>query len=385
MSWVEIDRSRLLHNVEVFRKAIAPETDLMAVVKSNAYGHGLDLISETLQDAVDWFGVDSLGEALDVVAKAPSKPVLILGFSPPESCDTIVEREFRQVVYREDVVEALSEAAVRQGRTARVHLKIETGTNRQGVPVDQVVEFARTAARRPGIEIEGAYTHFSNIEDTLDPSFAMLQVERFRQALRGLAQAGIRPSAVHAAATAGILLYPDTHFSMVRLGIGAYGVWPSRETRLAARERGLAPVLMPVMTWKTRIVQLKNVARGDYVGYGQSFQAPRAMTLGVAPVGYYEGYDRLLSGSGRALIRGKHASVVGRVAMNMTMLDVTDTGADLDEEVVLIGRQGNEEILADELAAKTGTIAYEVLARINPLLRRIPLTDVPNDAPAGEQ
>lgn len=375
ISWVEISTTRLLANIESFRKAIQPSTRLMVVVKSNAYGHGLDLVSRTAAPAVDWFGVDSLNEAVIVSQHAPSKPVLILGFSPPDQSEAIVGSGFRQVVYRDDVVEALSVAACRLGTTARLHLKIETGTNRQGVPLDEIVGFALRAAAHPGVEIEGAYTHFSNIEDTLDPSFAMLQVERFQTALAGLRKAGIRPREIHAAATAGILLYPLTHFSMVRLGIGAYGIWPSRETRLAARERGMVPELEPVMTWKTRIVQLKEVAPGDYVGYGQSFQAGRRMTLAVIPVGYYEGYDRRLSGSGRALVRGKHVNVVGRVAMNMTMLDVTDVGASVDEEVVLLGTQGAHYVSADELAQKTGTIAYEVIARINPLLERRPVRE----------
>ena len=370
ISWVEIDHKALLKNVETFRKTLTSDTRLMAVVKSNAYGHGLELVSETLADSVDWFGVDSLTEAVAVSRHAPSTPTLILGFSNPEQAEIIVGNGFRQVVYREDIVRALSVAAVRLGVTAKLHLKIETGTNRQGVPLDDVVRFALNASERPGLEIEGAYTHFSNIEDTLDPSFAMLQVERFEEALGRLAEAGIRPREVHAAATAGILLYPQTHFTMVRLGIGAYGLWPSREARLAAREKGVAPELRPVMTWKTRVVQLKQVDAGEYVGYGQAFQAGRPMTLAVIPVGYYEGYDRRLSGSGRALVRGKHVNVVGRVAMNMTMLDVTGVGAALDDEVVLLGRQGDQEVSADELAEKTGTIAYETVARINPLLER---------------
>jgi alanine racemase len=356
----------------------------MAVVKSNAYGHGLDIVAESLRDSVDWFGVDSLPEAAQVAPHAPSKPILVLGFSPPEDSDTIVANGFRQVVYRKDSVEALSGAAIRQGRTARLHLKIETGTNRQGVPLEELVAFATDASARPGIEIEGAYTHFSNIEDTLDSSFAMLQLQRFQDALSRLEAAGIRPREIHAAATAGILLYPATQFGMVRLGIGAYGIWPSRETRLAAREKGVTPGLKPVMSWKTRIVQLKDIRPGDYVGYGLSFEASRPMTLAVIPVGYYEGYDRRLSGNGRALVRGKPAGVVGRVAMNMTMLDVTDTGAALDDEVVLIGRQGDQEILADELAEKIGTISYEVVARVNPLLERRLVGETPPDS-EGEQ
>ena len=370
ISWVEINASRLLGNIRTFRNALESDTRLMAVVKSNAYGHGLDLVSETLTSEVDWFGVDSLDEAIAVSKHAPSTPTLILGFSRPDQSEAIARYGFRQVVYREDVVDALSEAALGQGVTVKLHLKIETGTNRQGVPVGDVVRFAQYAAQKPGVEIEGAYTHFSNIEDTLDPSFAMLQVERFEQALAQLAEVGIRPPEVHASATAGILLYPQTHFTMVRLGIGAYGIWPSRETRLAVREKGFAPELQPAMTWKTRIVQLKEIAGGDYVGYGQAFKAGRPMTLAVIPVGYYEGYDRRLSGRGRALVCGKHVDVVGRVAMNMTMLDVTDAGARVDDEVVLLGRQGDQEVSADELADRTGTIPYEVVARINPLLER---------------
>jgi alanine racemase len=373
MSWVEIDRSRLLENIATFRDALNDTTRLMAVVKSNAYGHGLRLVSETVRDGVDWFGVDSLPEALGVAAVAPDKPVLILGFTPPDQSDAIVRNGFRQVVYRRDTLGSLSESAVRLGRAARVHLKIETGTNRQGIPLEEVVRFAEEASGLPYIEVEGAYTHFSNIEDTLDPAFAMLQVARFTEAIERIAAAGIEITHTHAAATAGILLYRETHFSMVRLGIGAYGIWPSRETRLAAREKGIRPVLKPVMSWKTRVVQLKDVGEGEYVGYGQAFQAPRPMRIAVIPVGYYEGYDRRLSSAARALVGGKPAAVVGRVAMNMTMLDVTGTNVGLDDEVVLIGRQGGQEILADELAEKIGTIAYEVVSRVNPLLERRPV------------
>ena len=157
---------------------------------------------------------------------------------------------------------------------------------------------------------------------------------------------------------------------MVRVGIGAYGIWPSRETQIAARERGRQLSLAPVLTWKTQVAQVKSIQSGDYVGYGLTYQARRAMQVVVLPVGYYDGYDRELSNSGRALIHGEHVPVIGRVAMNMTMLDVTDTGAQVDEEVVLLGRQGNAEIRAEELAEKIGTIPYEVVSRINPLIAR---------------
>jgi alanine racemase len=299
-----------------------------------------------------------------------SKPVAILGHTPPEQANEVVDNRYRQVLYRLDVAKALNESARRFQMTAKVHLKIETGTNRQGIPVAELPSFLAELKKLPGLEIEGAYTHFANIEDTLDPSFAEFQIKNFREALGILNGLGIRPPKVHASATAGTLLYEHADFTMVRVGIGAYGIWPSRETQLAARERGRRLSLLPILSWKTRVVQVKNVNAGDHVGYGLTYRASRPMKLVVLPIGYYDGYDRKLSNSGRALIHGQPASVVGRVAMNMTMLDVTDIGAQVDDEVVLIGRQGNAEIRLEEMAEKIGTIPYEVAARINPLIPR---------------
>lgn len=369
-SWLEISGEAIRHNLATFRDVLADGTSLMVVVKANAYGHGIEMVSREVAETADWFGVDAVDEAIAAERAAPGKPILILGYAETCSAETIVGKGFRQVVYRMDGAEALSRAAVAAGRTVRVHLKIETGTNRQGVPIEEVAGFGRAVAALPGVEVEGMYTHFANIEDTLDPSYARLQLSRFHDAVKALDQVGIRPTQIHGAATAGILLYPETHFTMVRLGIGAYGVWPSRETQIAARERGRAAMLEPAMTWKTRIAQLKRIEPGEYVGYGLSFQATRPTTLAVIPVGYSEGYDRKLSGSGQALVRGHRVPVVGRVAMNMTMLDVTDAEAEADDEVVLLGRQGGAEITADDLADRIGTISYEVLARINPLLER---------------
>ncbi len=369
-SWIEVSGDRLRQNLKTFRSVLAEGTNLMVVVKANAYGHGLEAVSGAVIDQADWFGVDSVAEALAVAQVAPGKPILILGHSKESDARTIVEHGFRQVIYRQDLAQALSEAARASGKRASVHVKVETGTNRQGVGPAEIVSFGEGVAALPEVEIEGVYTHFANIEDTLDPSFAQMQLELFNQAVEGLTSAGIRPSQVHAAATAGILLYPETHFTMVRLGIGAYGIWPSRETRVAERERGRQVELLPVLTWKANIAQLKTIAAGEYVGYGLAFQAGRETTLAIIPVGYYEGYDRRLSSTGRALVGGKPVPVVGRVAMNMMMLDVTDAAPSLDDEVVLLGRQGDAEITAEELAEKIGTIPYEVLARINPLLER---------------
>lgn len=370
LSWVDIDPERLKKNIETFRSITVPGSALMVVVKANAYGHGLETVAPVVAEHADWLGVNCIDEALAITRLGISKPVAILGHTPPEQANEVVHNRYRQVLYRLDVAKALNESARRFQMTAKVHLKIETGTNRQGIPVAELPSFLAELKKLPGLEIEGAYTHFANIEDTLDPSFAEFQIKNFREALGILNGLGIRPPNVHASATAGTLLYEHADFTMVRVGIGAYGIWPSRETQLAARERGRRLSLLPILSWKTRVVQVKDVKAGDHVGYGLTYRASRPMKLVVLPIGYYDGYDRKLSNSGRALIHGQPASVVGRVAMNMTMLDVTDIGAQIDDEVVLIGRQGNAEIRLEEMAEKIGTIAYEVAARINPLIPR---------------
>lgn len=371
LSWVEVDTARIRANIDAFRGLAAPDTAIMVVVKANAYGHGLNVVAPVAAEGGNWLGVNCLDEALAITKLGITNRIAILGHTAPGEAGIAVRNDYRQGLYRLDVAEALSIAAQSLGRTANVHIKIETGTNRQGVAVAELEDFVRAVLNFPGLKIEGVYTHFANIEDTLNPSFAQLQLRRFNQALGVLDRLGVRPTQIHAAATAGALLYPETNFTMIRIGIGAYGIWPSRETQLAARERGRQISLSPVLNWKTRVAQIKKVCAGDYVGYGLSFQASRPMRVGVLPVGYYDGYDRKLSNSGRVLINGQAVPVIGRVAMNMMMIDITDAAAEIDDEVVLLGRQGNAEIRAEEVAEKAGTIPYELLSRINPLLPRV--------------
>jgi len=374
LSWIEIDTERLRQNIDVFRTVMSPGTAMMAVIKANAYGHGLEAVAPIAAERADWLGVNCIDEALAVSRLDISKPIAILGHTPVDQIEDVVRNGYRQVLYRPDVAIALSKAGEKLGVRAKAHLKIETGTNRQGVSVESLPSFLDSVGKLPSLEIEGVYTHFANIEDTLDPSYAQAQVRKFRAALELLQRAGIRPQYIHTSATSGALLYAEMNFTMVRIGIGAYGIWPSRETQLAARERGRLLTLDPVLTWKTRVAQVKDVSAGDYVGYGLTYRAGRPMRLVVLPIGYYDGYDRKLSNSGRALIHGQPAPVVGRIAMNMTMLDVTDIGAEPDDEVVLIGRQGEAEIRVEELAEKIGSISYEVVSRINPRIPRLAMS-----------
>ena len=358
-SWIEIDTERLHENVRLFRRLLGSGTKLMAVVKANAYGHGAGLIAPLLRNEIEWFGVDSLEEAEELSAVGIHEPILILGHTEPKDAERIVSGGFRQVLFRRDVAEALSKAAKKRKRTAIVHLKVETGLNRLGVEprdVEGLIEGLE------GLEVEGVYTHFADVEDP-ESTFYQNQIERLREAVATLPG----PLVVHASPTAGALLHPESSLALARVGIGIYGIWPSPETRRAAEGLG---VLSPVLTWKSRLVQVKTVPAGGTVGYDVTYRASTERRIAVVPVGYYDGFDRRLSNRGRVLVGGKRAPVVGRVAMNMFMVDVTEVDAREGDEVVLIGDQGEESVTADDLAETIGTIAYEVLSRLSPCLPR---------------
>src|SRR3990172_6252724 len=225
LSWIEIDTARIRANIEAFRSLTGQATAVMAVVKANAYGHGLDLVAPVAAERAEWLGVNCLEEALAISKLGVRNRIAILGHTALEAVETAVRPEYRPVLSRLAVAPGLSKAAQRLSSTADGHIKIETGTNRQGVAVSELEDFVRAVLKLPGLNMEGVYTHFANIEDTLDPSFAQLQLRRFDEGLAVLGRLGVRPAHVHAAATAGALLYPKTNFTMVRIGIGAYGVW----------------------------------------------------------------------------------------------------------------------------------------------------------------
>jgi alanine racemase len=318
--------------------------------------------------------VHSLEEGLEIRALGEKRPVLVLGHVPLSALGEAVAHDLDLTLYNLESLEALARLDRERlgGRPIRVHLKVETGTGRQGVLPGELEGFARRLRALPGAELAGVSTHFANIEDTLNHGYAERQIARFQQARATLKGLGLEPPLVHAACTAAGILFPETHHTLVRAGIGVYGLWPSRETYLSAL-LGHRPVpeLKPVLSWKTRIAQLKTLPEGSYVGYGCTFKTTRATRLAVLPVGYADGYDRALGNTAHVLVAGKRAAVIGRVSMNMCMTDVTDIPrAGLEKEVVLLGGSGEERISAETLATWAGTISYEVVTRISPLLER---------------
>jgi alanine racemase len=370
-TWVEISKKALLHNIGVFRKNIGKNVKIAAVVKADAYGHGLKEIMPLLKNKVDLLAVDNIDEALIIRKINGSIPILILGYTTLANLSLPIENNISFVVYNMESLKKI--VSLKLKKLAKIHLKIETGLNRQGISKNKLPSLLKYIKNhKDSFLLEGAYTHFANVEDTLDPSFAKRQLAEFKKSLKVIKKEGFRPPLIHCAASAGTLLYPETHFSMVRVGFGIYGWWMSIETRvsLLAQKRDLD--LRPVLTWKSIVAQIKDIDVGESVGYGRSWFATRKTKIAIIPVGYSDGYDRKLSNIGRVIINGVHADVVGRVAMNMIMVDVTDVKKiKLEDEVALLGNKDGLKVSADEIAKKIGTINYEVVSRINPLLPRI--------------
>ena len=378
LNWVEIDAGAIRNNLREFRRRLAEGTRLGAVVKSNAYGHGMPEVARIAgQAGIDWLCVNNAEEGVRLRRAGFSEPVLVMGYVPLGDLEPVVEHDLRIVVYNLETLGGLEEAAAARNRRVAVHLKLETGTHRQGVPPDEVPAWAARIRRSEWLDLEGLSSHFANIEDTTDHGFAETQIAEFDRARQFLREEGLEPPLCHAACSAAALLFTRTHLDLARIGISMYGLWPSRETYVSCAERGQPRLdLRPALAWKTRIAQVKDVPEGAFVGYGCTFRTTRPSRIAVLPVGYFEGYDRGLSGVAHVLVRGRRAPVRGRVCMNICMVDVTDVeGAMLEDEVVLLGSQGNERISAEQVAEWCGTISYEVVSRIHPSLSRVVVGD----------
>lgn len=377
-TWIEVSRPALCHNLDLFRSLRTPGTRLLAVVKANAYGHGIELVARTCVEAgVEMLGVHSSDEVLALRQAGISGPVLLMGYLTAGQVAAVVDSEVEVLVSTVEVLDALQAHAQRLGRPLAVHLKVDTGTNRQGVPPAEAPEMARAAAKR-GLRVTGVATHFANIEDTTDHTFAYRQLARFCEAVEAVRAIARTEVVAHAACSAAALLFREADFGMVRVGISLYGHWPSRETHLswllAHGRDGIK--LEPALRWRVRVGQIKDVAAGDPIGYGLTFRPTRPTRIAVLPVGYADGYPRALSSRARVLVHGRPAPVVGRVCMDILMVDVTDIGGvGVGDVATLIGPDQHERVTVEELAELAGTINYEILARLSPLLPRVLVDD----------
>jgi len=365
--WAEIDLSAIENNIREIRRLTKPSAKVMAVVKANAYGHGAVAVSKTvLTNGADWLAVALLQEAVELREAGFSVPILILGYTPLEQMELVITNDLRQTIYSLEQAEALSSAAGKAGRKATVHIKVDTGMGRIGfLPKQESIDSIIKIARLPHLEVEGIYTHFA-IADAEDKDYTIEQLQYFQWLLDQLAKSGLHISIRHAANSAGLIDLPEAHFDLVRPGLILYGMYPSNEvqkTKLFLRQ---------AMSLKAEVSYVKQVAKGTAISYGCTFVTARHSQIASLPLGYADGYTRLLSNNTDVLIKGKRAPIVGRVCMDQCMIDVTGfADVAMGDEVVLMGRQENEFISAEEIASRIGTINYEVVCMFSSRVPRV--------------
>lgn len=369
LSFVEISRENLVHNFSEFRAFVDSRTKIISVVKANAYGHGQSEVATILNDYTDWFQVDDI-EELRLLRRVSQKPVLVAGYVMIPDLEEIVDFKATLLVYDLERLRALNQISVQRSLVTKVHLKIDAELGRQGILLKDLPAFISVAKEFANVKIEAICSHFSNIEDTTDFSQAQKQINDFNRAKHLFEQEGFLGLASHLSATSGIIAFEkDKGVSdFVRLGIGLYGLYPSQDMQDRFGDKF---ALKPVMRWLTHVAQVKDLPAGYPVGYGMTHITERPTQVALIPQGYSDGYDRGLSNIGEVLIKEARCRVLGRVAMNMFVVDISGLEVKQEDEVVILGAQGSERISAEELADKTSTINYEAVARISPLLKRV--------------
>jgi alanine racemase len=362
-TWLEVDLEAIVLNLRQAIQIVGDAVQVMVVLKADGYGHGAVRIARTaLNNGAHMLAVACLSEGVRLRREGINGPILVLGYTPAWQAREAVLDDITATVFDLDTARAFSRAAGAVGRSARVHVKVDTGMGRLGLLPDQVLPFMRQAIGLPGLVVEGMFTHFS-VADEADKTYTYQQLARFDSVLSQLKEAGLHVPIIHAANSAAALTIPRSRFDMVRLGIALYGLSPSNDTSLPAGFR-------PALSFKTRVAQVKLLPPGSCVSYGNTYQTQDEERIAIIPVGYADGFRRAPAHWGSVLVRGQRAPIVGRVCMDQTMINVTRIpGVRQGDEVVLIGRQGDQAITVEEVAAQLGTINYEVISEI---LARVP-------------
>lgn len=365
LTWAEINLKAIKNNLNQIKAIVEPEgSKVLAVIKDNAYGHGAIEIAKIAQSIdINTFGVATIEEAIQLRQAGIDGSILIFCCILPEQTETVVEYEIIQTVCDLNICNALSESAKRLGKPAKVHIKIDTGMGRIGVPYDKAINFIEQVYQMPNIVVDGIYTHFAS-SDT-EREFTESQISRFRSVITSLDRKGINIPVKHSANSAGVLNFPSAYFNMVRPGLIIYGLYPcDNPIRKVALE--------PALSLKTRVVFIKDLPTGHSISYERTYTTKRPTKVATIAVGYGHGYSRKLSNIGEVLIRGKRANIIGLICMDQCLCDVTDIpNVSVGDEVALIGKQGNDEITADEIANKIGTISYEVVCGIHSNVKRV--------------
>jgi alanine racemase len=366
-TWAEISLPALKHNYLTIRKHLSSSSQLMTVVKANAYGHGAVECARALELAgADWFGVALVEEGIELRQAGISRPIFCLGGFWHGQAEDVIARDLTVSVFRIDQAEELNARARELGRTVDIHLKIDTGMGRLGIQFDDVASFTQALRQYDHLKLDGVMTHFADA-DSASPDFTEQQIARYDDAVEILRANGVNPSWRHMANSAGIHAYPKSHGNLARAGATLYGL--VRDV-LAPN---LEPFdLRPVMSLRSRIIMLKTVPPGTPLGYGRAFTTTRESRIATLPIGYADGLRRAHSNHGQVLARGRLAPIVGRVSMDLTIVDVTDVpDLEVGDEVVLIGEQGGLRLSAEDLAERIGTISYEIVTGISARVPRL--------------
>jgi alanine racemase len=376
--WAEIDLKAIAHNVNELRRITQPGARLMAVVKADGYGHGaVEVARCALQNGASFLGVARIEEGIQLRKVGIDVPILVFGYSRPQQAEDLIKFDLTQSVYTAASANKLSQAAASLAAKIKIHLKIDTGMGRlgllpqnfqsnspQNVNPDTIAETLDIAGLS-GLELEGIFTHFASA-DCADKTFADDQLDLFLNYLSRLQKAGLRPALTHAANSGALIDMPRSHLDLVRPGIAIYGLYPSDEVDQQK------VFLKPAMALKTQIIQLKKVPAGFKVSYGSTYTTQHPTTIATVPIGYADGLNRLLSSRGQMLVGGQRVPIIGRVCMDLTMLDVGDIASvQLGDEVVVFGQQDNEILTVDEMAATLNTINYEIVTGITARVPRI--------------
>ncbi len=372
LSYIEISKENLLHNLRLMRGLVVPGVKLACVIKANAYGHGQNEVAKILENEVDFFQVDDADE-LRLLREVSTKPTLVLGYVSSDEIAKVIELGAIMGVYAEQQILMIEQVAESLNKKVSVHVKIDACLGRQGVLLENLQHFIDALKTCEHVQVDGIYSHFANIEDTSNFSHAKKQLECFEKAITIFKENGYKNLDTHISASSGIMAYEadgQSPSSIVRPGIATYGMWPSVE--LAEKLGSVEFKLKPAMRWITRVAQVKTVPANYSIGYGLTFITSVPTKIAVIPQGYSDGFDRGFSNCGEVLIKGTRCKVLGRVAMNMFVVDVSHLeNVEAEEEVVLLGTQGEAAITAEEMAAKIESINYEITTRISPLLKRI--------------
>ncbi len=360
-----IDLEALRWNFQQVRARVGRGVKILSMVKADAYGHGARAVAAALAaEGSDAFGVATVEEGIDLRQAGIRQSIVVLAGLYLEQLDLLLQHELIPVLHELETLKALEKAVGARGMTWPIHLEIDTGMARLGFRDAQIDDWLPELSQLKALKLEGVFSHFSDAE-TANENYTEKQLKSFRVVIGHLRRATFAPSLIHMAKSGAIINVPESHLEMVRPGLILYGIYPSPELTKAIR-------LKPVLSWKTRILQLQRLPRGSAIGYGRTFTTKKTSLIATLPVGYADGYKRLFSNRAAVLVRSERAPVVGRVSMDLTTVDVTDIGkVQLGDEVVLLGRQGDAEISADEMAAWANTISYEILTSIGARVPRI--------------